>query len=65
MTFLERIPGEKFKWPKREDIDTVSQSESACFMGPINVEGSHYFTICPKIKDIQNEWIEFKRNDKN
>lgn len=60
MKFLERIPEEKFRWPKRDDIDTVSQS--ACFMGPIKLDGVHSFTLNPKPTDIQKRWLDFQHN---
>lgn len=58
--FLERLPENQFRWPKRDDIETVSKR--LCFSGPIVLKEVHTFSISPRPKEIDKIWKEFKKS---
>lgn len=58
--FLERLPENKFRWPKRDDIDTVSKK--LCFFGPIEIEGINTFSISPTSIELDKIWKKFKKS---
>ena len=53
MKFLHQRGAEVFKWPLRDDIDTVHRS--TVFFGPLQLSGADPFTI-PCLKDIQEAY---------
>lgn len=55
MKFLHQRGAQEFKWPIRDDIDTVHRS--SIFFGPIQLSGADPFTV-PCLKDIQESYKE-------